>query len=186
MQLDGKRIFSIAAGAGLLALLYNRLTYKDISEKEVEAMDAISPPKGESALIAGLDAQLQPIVREFLRQARAAGHRIILTQGRRTIAEQNALYAKGRTAGGSKVTNAKGGESPHNFGFAVDFAFLDDKGKAIWPDKGPWAEVAAFGKALGLTWGGDFISFKDRPHLELTAPFKLARADWKAGKTQVA
>ncbi len=186
MQLDAKRVLSIAAGAGLLALLYHRLTYKDVSEKEAEAMETITPPKGEEALIAGLDPQLQPIAREFLRQARAAGHRIILTQGRRTIAEQNALYAKGRTAGGSKVTNAKGGESPHNFGLAIDFAFLDAKGKAVWPEKGPWAEVAAFGKALGLTWGGDFVTFKDRPHLELTAPFKLARSNWKAGKLLVA
>ena len=147
-------------------------------------MSTSSP--GEEKLIQGLDPRLQSIAREFLKQARAAGHKIILTQGRRTIAEQDALYAKGRTAPGAKVTNAKGGTSPHNFGLAVDFAFVDAKGKASWPENGPWAEVAKIGKALGLSWGGDFVSFKDRPHLELTSEFKVARADWKSGKLQIA
>ena len=46
--------------------------------------------------------------------------KVRITQGLRTIAEQDALYAKGRTTPGKKVTNAKGGQSVHNYGFAVD------------------------------------------------------------------
>ena len=140
----------------------------------------------EEALISKLEPELQPIARQFLANARAAGHRIILTQGRRTIAEQNALFAKGRTEPGAKVTNAKGGDSPHNYGLAIDFCFLDAKGKASWADSHPWAAVAAFGKALGLTWGGDWKKFVDRPHLELSEAFKKARDEWKAGKRVVA
>ena len=140
----------------------------------------------EDRLINGLEPELQPIARQFLANARAAGHRIILTQGRRTIAEQNALFAKGRTVDGPKVTNAKGGDSPHNYGLAIDFCFLDAKGKASWADSQPWAAVGAIGKALGLTWGGDWKKFVDRPHLELSEKFKLARDEWKAGKRSVA
>jgi peptidoglycan L-alanyl-D-glutamate endopeptidase CwlK len=52
---------------------------------------------------------------------------IRIVQGLRTIDEQNALYAQGRTKPGNKVTNAKGGSSYHNYGLAVDFALLYDK-----------------------------------------------------------
>lgn len=181
-NLSTTRVLQLGAAGGLLWWLYQRLMWKDVSETEAQTMSTSS----EEQLIAGLDPRLQPIARKFLADARAAGHKILLTQGRRTIAEQNALYAKGRTAPGSKVTNSKGGDSPHNYGLAIDFAFLDEKGRAVWPEKGPWAAVAAFGKALGLTWGGDWKKFVDRPHLELSEPFKVARADWKAGKLQVA
>jgi len=140
----------------------------------------------EEKLLSNLDPRLEPLARQFLANARAAGHRIFLTQGRRTIAEQNALFAKGRTTDGAKVTNAKGGDSPHNYGLAIDFAFLDAKGGASWADSNPWAAVAAFGKALGLTWGGDWKKFVDRPHLELSEEFKVARNEWKEGKRVVA
>src|SRR5262245_49894508 len=63
-----------------------------------------------------------------------AGIAILVTQGLRTWKEQDALYAKGRTAPpiGKKyiVTNAKGGSSWHNFGLAFDIVVLDSVGKA--------------------------------------------------------
>ena len=48
------------------------------------------------------------------------GVEVRIVQGLRTIDEQNALYAQGRTKPGKKVTNAKGGQSYHNYGLAVD------------------------------------------------------------------
>lgn len=55
------------------------------------------------------------------------GLRLRITQAFRTFAEQDALYAQGRTKPGAKVTNAKGGQSSHNYGLAIDIALLYDK-----------------------------------------------------------
>ena len=41
--------------------------------------------------------------------------------------EKEALYAKGRTKKGSKATNAKGGQSIHNYGLAFDIVLMYDK-----------------------------------------------------------
>lgn len=96
--------------------------------------------------------------------------------GFRTIAEQNALYKQGRTAPGKIVTNAKGGYSIHNYGLAFDFCLIVDGKYASWEwlkdfdkDKTPdWMEFVDLFKANGYEWGGDWKSFKDRPHLQKT------------------
>lgn len=100
-----------------------------------------------------------------------------VTSAFRSIQEQTALYAKGRTATGKIVTNAKGGYSVHNYGLAFDFCLIIDGGKyASWeylkdydgdytPD---WMEFVNLFKQYGYEWGGDWKSFKDRPHLQKT------------------
>lgn len=92
----------------------------------------------------------------------------------RTFKEQNDLYAKGRTAPGQKVTNAKGGESYHNYGLAIDIVIINN-GQAVWSrgqdfdgDKIPdWMEVVSIFKSYGWEWGGDW-KFKDYPHFQKT------------------
>lgn len=49
------------------------------------------------------------------------------SQTLRTIDEQDAIYAKGRTKPGPIVTYARGGQSYHNYGLAVDIVLLIDK-----------------------------------------------------------
>lgn len=107
---------------------------------------------------------------------------IRIVQGLRTIAEQNALYAKGRTAPGSIVTNAKGGSSYHNYGLAIDFAILIDKDgngtydELSWDIKkdndldgvADWLEVVKVFEAAGWEWGGKWSSIKDYPHIQKT------------------
>lgn len=96
-----------------------------------------------------------------------AGLAILITQGLRTWEEQDALYAQGRTAPGKIVTNARGGQSWHNFGLAFDIVVLDSVGKADWDTAHPgWSRAAAIGKSLGLEWGGDWPTFKDLPHFQ--------------------
>ena len=113
------------------------------------------------------------------------GYTLLVTQTVRTIAEQNILYAKGRTAPGAIVTNAKGGQSPHNFGLAFDFVLLKDN-KPMWNEpRDHWAIVGEIAKAKGLTWGGDFKTIVDLPHIEAT-DWKLRQAAWKAGAIEVA
>ena len=104
---------------------------------------------------------------------------VLVTQGLRTWEEQDALYAKGRTVPpiGKKyiVTNAKGGQSFHNFGLAFDIVVLDSVGKADWDTEHPsWERAAEIGKSVGLEWGGDWKNFKDVPHYQYTGGLTTA------------
>lgn len=106
----------------------------------------------------------------------------------RTNEEQNALYAQGRTrlfdSDGKRlgiVTNAKGGESIHNYGLAFDIVLLMDKNgdgtfeTASWntvldfdkDGEADWMEVTNYFKKIGYEWGGDW-QFKDAPHFQKT------------------
>ena len=136
---------------------------------------------------------LHPVVRlateKLIELSFAAGVPIVITQGVRTIAEQDALYAQGRTKPGAIVTNARGGYSNHNYGVAVDFALLLPDGRSVsWDMKrdgdgdrsADWLEVVQTAKRLGFSWGGDWTSFKDYPHFEMT--FGLSTANYRAGK----
>lgn len=94
----------------------------------------------------------------------------------RTIAEQNQLFNKR-----PKVTNAKGGQSIHNYGLAFDIVLLYDNDgngtfeEASWSmikdfdkdSKADWMEVTNLFKSRGWEWGGDWISFRDAPHFQL-------------------
>jgi peptidoglycan LD-endopeptidase CwlK len=78
---------------------------------------------------------LHPLVveraRQFVELAQADGIEILVTSTLRTFEEQAELFAIGRTKPGKKVTNAKAGESWHNFGLAFDVVPLVN-GKAVW------------------------------------------------------
>lgn len=116
----------------------------------------------------------------------------------RTFAEQDALYAQGRTTEGKIVTNAKGGQSYHNYGLAVDIVLLVDKDKngtfesASWETnvdfdgdgKSDWQEVVQIFKRYGWAWGGDW-KFTDAPHFEKTFGHSVndLLAAMQAGKT---
>lgn len=88
-------------------------------------------------------------------------------QGLRTIAEQDALYAQGRTTPGMIVTNAKGGRSLHNYGLAIDILEVKD-GKAIWHEGNSkeMLAISSIGKSYTFEWGGDWTSIKDYPHFQ--------------------
>ncbi len=118
--------------------------------------------------------------RQLIEQAYREGINVIITQGLRTIEEQNELYAQGRTKPGKIVTNAKGGYSYHNFGLAFDFALLNPDGSVSWNVDDKWKRVGTIGKSLGLEWGGDWKDFKDYPHFQYT--FGLSLADLRTGK----
>lgn len=118
--------------------------------------------------------------RQLIERAYKDGINIIITQGLRTIEEQNELYAQGRTKTGKIVTNARGGYSYHNFGLAFDFAVLNADGSVNWNVDEKWKRVGQLGKSLGLEWGGDWKDFKDYPHFQMT--FGLSLSDLRAGK----
>jgi peptidoglycan hydrolase-like protein with peptidoglycan-binding domain/predicted chitinase len=91
---------------------------------------------------------------------------VFLTSTFRSRLDQAKTYAQGRTAPGKVVTNAKPGQSLHNYypSLAFDIAFKQG-GELIWdlPFFQRFAEIA---KPLGLEWGGDWPNFKDNPHFQ--------------------
>jgi peptidoglycan L-alanyl-D-glutamate endopeptidase CwlK len=112
----------------------------------------------------------------------------------RTFAEQDALYAQGRTKlfgpNGKRlgiVTKAKGGQSIHNYGLALDIVLLKDANAdgsfetASWETtvdfdrdgRADWMEVVSIFKRNGWEWGGDW-KFKDAPHFQKTFGY-----DWR-------
>lgn len=88
----------------------------------------------------------------------------------RTFAEQDALYAQGRTAPGKIVTNAKGGQSYHNYGLAIDVVEIKS-GQAIWNTN--WSEISKIGIRNGFEWGGNFKGFIDKPHFQMTLGYSI-------------
>nr|WP_090767321.1 M15 family metallopeptidase [Bacillus sp. OK048] len=142
-----------------------------------------------------LPTELHPIVRErsdqLIQHAAVKGIVIMITDGFRSAEDQDRLYEKGRTAEGSIVTHAKGGESFHNFGLAVDFAIKTPSEDVIWDmqydgnqnGKSDWNEVVELAKALGFEWGGDWEQFKDYPHLQMN--FGLTLSELQNGKRPI-
>lgn len=119
-------------------------------------------------------AQVDPALAAKIRAAAdvcaATGLYFCAYSGLRTAAQQDADYAKGRTAPGSIVTNAKAGQSMHNYGLAADIVpFLAGESGALnWnPASAQYDAMVAALKAQGLEWGGDWVHFKDLDHFQM-------------------
>ena len=118
-------------------------------------------------------------VQAFLDAAKKQGIDLLVTSTYRDNASQDALYAQGRTTPGKKVTNAKAGQSWHNYKCAVDVVPIV-AGKPRWDVKDEvWQQVGALGKAAGLEWAGNWTKFKEMPHFQYTGGLTLAQL--KAG-----
>ena len=125
-----------------------------------------------------LHPRIRNEVRYLVQKANAAlsgRAQVRIVQGLRTFAEQDALYAQGRTKPGDKVTKAKGGQSIHNYGLAIDFCLLIDGSHISWSltedwdgDKvSDWMEIVKIFTDQGYEWGGRW-KFVDNPHLQKT------------------
>ena len=117
--------------------------------------------------------ELRPAVRRrveaFLEAAKGEGIDLLVTSTYRDFESQQALYDQGRTAPGKIVTNAKPGQSYHNFRCAVDVVPLRF-GKPVWDAKDPiWQRVGALGEMAGLEWAGRWQKFPEMVHFQYTA-----------------
>ena len=129
--------------------------------------------------------ELRPLVQrkadQMVAAFQAAGMPIRIVEGVRSCERQDALYAQGRTKPGNIVTNARCGDSYHQYGVAVDFVFRKEGYGAT---KEQWELLGRVGEALGFEWGGRWKSgFVDRPHFEMTLGYKLKQfrrneVDW--------
>lgn len=96
-----------------------------------------------------------------------------VVSGLRTYAEQSKLYAQGRSAPGKRVTNARAGESWHNFGLAVDLCPMK-RGAFDWDAPRPvWSIIGVTAQLHGLQWGGTWKT-PDLPHVQLPVTYTLA------------
>jgi peptidoglycan L-alanyl-D-glutamate endopeptidase CwlK len=127
--------------------------------------------------IATLHPRAQEKAREFMQLTiplmKRYGLDVRIISGLRTFAEQDALYAQGRTAKGRIVTNARAGYSNHNFGIAFDVGLFESK--TYLGESPKYKELGQAGKSLGLVWGGDFKSIKDEPHFEIPTGLTLSQ-----------
>jgi len=122
----------------------------------------VADPRSEKNL-ATVQPQLAKLGRELLRRLAAEGLTFKVTSGNRTKAEQAALYAKGRTTKGPKVTWTM--NSRHIGGRAIDLTLFSGK-NPVWESK-HYDRAGQIGEELGLVWGGRWRRTPDRPHFEL-------------------
>lgn len=130
--------------------------------------------QGSSRALEFLHPDMIPRVHLFLRTAKEAGIDLLVTCTWRSNEEQARLYAQGRTTPGRRVTNAKPGQSMHNFtlpngapaSLAVDVVPLR-AGKPVWAASDPvWQEAGKHGEAAGLEWAGRWTRFREFPHFQ--------------------
>lgn len=115
----------------------------------------------------------------LIRECKNQGIDILITSTYRDAESQNALYAQGRTTPGKKVTNAKAGQSWHNWRCAFDFVPIVN-GKAMWSDTALFTKVGEIGERIGLTWAGRWVKFPEMAHFQFTNGLTLT--DFQNGK----
>ena len=136
-------------------------------------------------MIATLDPKAAAIFMPFIEAAKEIakkeGVEYAAISGNRTWKEQDDLYAQGRTKPGKIVTKAKGGQSNHNFGIALDFGcfkmgkYLDDGDKhEQWLADKVHKAVGSIAQSHKLEWGGSWTSIKDYPHFQVATGKTLA------------
>lgn len=166
LDVDGK------AGPQTWGAIYARLVDKKIDGRPpAEALGAVDARS--ERVIATLLPPVQAYARALVQKAATVGITVKVISGLRSYAEQEALYAQGRTAPGPIVTKARGGYSNHNFGIAFDIGVFE--GNRYLPDSPKYKAVGALGVDLGLEWGGSWKTLVDEPHYQLRPNWA---ADW--------
>lgn len=125
----------------------------------------------------------------FVSACKEQGIDVLITSTLRDNEAQNALYAQGRTTIGVNprlekplgdiVTNARAGDSFHNYGCAFDFVPMFN-GKAMWNDTRTFTKCGVIAESLGLEWAGRWKKFKELAHCQYTSGLTLQ--DLKNGK----
>lgn len=138
-------------------------------------------PRTEAA-IHTLHPKAQELMRTVMQTIRNAGINARFISGTRTYAEQNKLYAKGRFGNPPpRVTNARGGFSNHNFGIACDIGIFDANGGYL-PESPDYSRAGHIVKAANiphLEWGGDWVTFTDRPHYQYATGLAISQVRQK-------
>lgn len=132
----------------------------DVGSQKPAEVPASNPSSYNETKLQQVHPALAHRARKIIAFAKADGYELRVTQGLRTFKEQDDLFKKR-----PKVTNARGGQSYHNFATAVDFAFVVD-GKISWDEK-LYKNIGRWAKNADLEWGGNWRRFVDLPHCQL-------------------
>jgi hypothetical protein len=126
-------------------------------------------------LLEKVHPQLKEKVTELIAVLAGLGIEVRVVQGLRSFEEQNILFAKR-----PKVTNARGGQSNHNYGLAVDLCPFKN-GLPQWNDTSVFNSIGREAEKLGLEWGGRW-KFVDKPHVQLRGmSIKDCQSSYKQG-----
>lgn len=127
-------------------------------------------------------SDLHPICKEkaekFLKAAKDVGIDLIVTSTYRDHESQAALFAQGRTKPGQIVTNARPGQSWHNWRCAFDVVPIRN-GKPVWSTTGHdgalWRKVGELGESVALEWAGRWTGkLREFAHFQYTGGLTLA------------
>jgi peptidoglycan L-alanyl-D-glutamate endopeptidase CwlK len=129
--------------------------------------------------INSLSPRVKQLANQFLKLAKSKKLNVKITSAFRSWNDSDKLYAQGRTTPGQVSSNARGGESYHNWGLAFDAAPFENG--VISKDIEKFKEMGRLGEQVGLQWGGSFKDLVDYPHFQDT--FGLTTVDLLNGKT---
>lgn len=128
-----------------------------------------------------LNPKVKKLCEAFIAKCHEQGIDVCITSTYRDGECQDALYAQGRTKPGSIVTNARAGQSYHNWRVAFDFCPIVN-GKAQWKDNDLFVTCGHIGEEVGLEWAGRWSGkLKETAHLQFTGGLSLH--DFQNGKT---
>ncbi len=127
-----------------------------------------------SRKIEDLHPRVAAMAAAFVAKCATQGIDVLITSTYRDLESQAALYAQGRSKPGPRVTNAKPGESWHNFRCAFDFVPIV-AGKAQWADTPTFTRCGEIAESAGLEWAGRWKSFRELAHCQFTGGLSLAQ-----------
>lgn len=127
-----------------------------------EAQNREAGTRLQATILEGLKPEAADLAQKLIEKAKQHGIAVRLVSGYRRLAEQQALYEKGRTQLGQIVTAAR--FSTHNTGLAFDVAVVKD-GK-VTHDGPDFDILGTLGEELGLVWGGHFKGSPDKLHFQ--------------------
>jgi peptidoglycan L-alanyl-D-glutamate endopeptidase CwlK len=160
---------------------FERTIGYDFLSPEYTALTSWKTP-GNLEALRSLEPQVAAYAARHLTGIAEAGIPARITWAYRDYATQDDMFAKGRTKPGARVTNARGGESWHNFRLAYDIAVFDSRGRYVTDGSDPrYLRVGEIGESLGVEWGGRWKA-PDVSHFQLNGgrPMSQVRREWEA------
>jgi peptidoglycan L-alanyl-D-glutamate endopeptidase CwlK len=131
--------------------------------------------------------EAQVLARKLLGRLRSSGLDARILSGTRTYSEQSELFRRGRSGNpGPRVTNARAGQSNHNFGIAWDIGLFEGGRYLQESPSYDWAGKLS-AAVEEIEWGGSWKSFPDRPHYQVSTglPISEIRRRFEEGKLHV-
>ena len=143
----------------------------------IRASDGAFDARSESCIVT-LNPKAQKLARACLKTIRKGGIDARIISGTRSYSEQDKLFRQGRFGNpGPIVTNARGGQSNHNFGIAWDIGVFDANGKYLG-HSALYAKAGQIAMSAGITdleWGGNWRTFKDQPHYQFATGLTVSQ-----------